>query len=103
MKRGSSTRLMLAPRTSGAASVVISASPALRRRARARGRSGPHGLGGVADSGDDVLVASTATEVAFDRVADLGVGRIRVARQQVDRGHDHARRAEAALETVLLP
>src|SRR6478672_10825339 len=99
MKRGSSTRLMLAPRTSGTVSVVMACLPGLC----ADRRAGPHGLGGVADGGDDVLIARTATEVSLDRVADLVVGRIGVARQQVDRGHDHARGAEAALQSVLLP
>src|SRR6476661_3541071 len=99
MKRGSSTRLMLAPRTSGTASVVISASPALR----GDGRAGPDGLGRVADRRDDVLVAGTAAEVALDGMPDLVVGRIRVVLEQVDRGHDHAGGAEPALEAVLLP
>src|SRR4029079_2912783 len=99
MKRGSSTRLMRAPRTSGTVSVAMSLLPGLC----ADRRAGPHGLGGVADGDDDVLVARTATEVALDRVAHLFFGRIGVARQQIDRGHDHARGAEAALEPVLLP
>ena len=67
-----------------------------RRRVR-------HRLGGGADRDDDVLVPGAATEVALDRVADLVVGRIRVTVEQVDGGHDHARRAEAALQAVLLP
>ena len=67
------------------------------------GRAGPDGLGGMTDGGDDVLVARAATEVALDGVPDLVVGRVRVVLEEVDRGHDHARRAEAALEAVLLP
>ena len=68
--------------------------PAAPARTVARGRT---------DRGDDVLVAGAATEVALDRVPDLVVGRIRRARQQVGRRHDHPRRAEAALEAVVLP
>src|SRR4029077_8195572 len=99
MKRGSSTRLMLAPSMSGATSVVISYLLGLC----ADGRAGPHGLGGVADCGDDVLVPRAAAEVALDRMSDLIVRRVGVVLKQVDRGHDHARRAEPALQPVLLP
>src|SRR3954469_15158062 len=98
MKRGSSTRLMGAPRTSAIASVI-----SIPFRLRGGHGAGPDRLGGVADGGDDVLVARAAAVVALDRVTDLGVGRVGGAVPQVDRGHDHARRAEAALQAVLLP
>ena len=38
-----------------------------------------------------------------ETVADLGVGGLGILREQVARGEDHARRAEAALQPVLLP
>src|SRR5215204_6265731 len=101
MNRGSSTRLMLAPSMSCAgASIVIVVPPFALRADR---RAGPDRLRRVTDRRDDVLVAGAAAEIAFDGVADLVVGGIRVLRQQVDGGHDHAGRAEPALETVLLP
>ena len=49
------------------------------------------------------MVAGAAAEVARERLADLLLGRVRVALQQVGRGHDHARRAVAALQAVVLP
>ena len=51
---------------------------------------------------DDVVVAGAAAEVALEPVADLLLGRVRVLLQQRDRRHDEARRAEAALQRVLL-
>src|ERR1017187_3499704 len=55
------------------------------------------------DRVDDVLVARAAAEIAVQTVADLFVGGVRVALQQLAGSHDHARRAEAALEAVLVP
>src|SRR6185312_10824764 len=52
------------------------------------------------DGPDDVLVPGAAAQVAVDALADLLLGRRRIVLQQVDRRHDHARRAEAALERV---
>ena len=51
---------------------------------------------------DDVLVAGAAAEVALETVAHLLLGGARVVLEQVDRGHDHARRAVAALQAVVL-
>ena len=53
--------------------------------------------------GDDVLVTGAATQIAVERVADLSVRRLRVLGEQVGGGHDHAGRAEAALQPVLFP
>src|SRR3990170_8349197 len=72
-------------------------------RADRRAGAGPHRRCGGADGGNDVLVPGAPAEVALDGVPDLVIGRIGVALEQVDRGHDHARRAEPALEAVLLP
>src|SRR5579884_360717 len=63
----------------------------------------PHLLGGVLDGLDDVDVAGAAAQVALDAALDLVFGGIGVGLQQVDGLHDHARRAEAALQAVLLP
>src|SRR5690606_37388963 len=66
-------------------------------------RRAGHLVGRVLDRLHDVLVASAAAEVALQPVANLLFGRIRVALEQVGRGHDHAGRAVAALQAVLLP
>ena len=50
-----------------------------------------------------MLVASAATEVARDTLADLPLRRLRIVLQQGHGRHDHPRRAVAALEAVLLP
>src|SRR5690606_11013393 len=62
-----------------------------------------HLLGRVLDRLDDVHVAGAPAEVAGDRLPDLRFRRVRVTLQQGNRRHHHARRAEAALEPVLLP
>src|ERR1041384_5300962 len=60
-------------------------------------------LGGVLDGFDDLVVAGAAAQVARDAVADLGLARLRVAGEQRARRHQHAGRAEPALQAVLLP
>src|SRR5207249_7573034 len=62
-----------------------------------------HVFGGPLDRLDDIVVARAATEVALELVPDLVFRRLRVAFEHLVGGHDHARRAEAALEPVLLP
>ena len=52
---------------------------------------------------DDVLIAGAAAEIAFEAVADLFVGRIGIALEQLLGRHDHAGSAEAALEAMLVP
>ena len=59
-------------------------------------------LGRPADRADDVLVAGAAADRAGDRGADLLLGRVRVLVEQRARGHQHPRRAEAALQRVQL-
>src|SRR6187399_3251296 len=124
MKRGSSLRLTEwpMPPTSGVvwrgASIVIVVSP----RSAGRGRIGRDGLavggrGGhdrrrlgraqlarrLLDRLHDVHIAGAAAEVAADSRPDLLLVRLRVLLQEPRRLHDHARRAEAALEAVLVP
>ena len=87
ISRGSSLRLIAWPTQGGGGSV-----------------DGAHdGFGGGQHRLDDVVVAGAAAEVARERLADLLLGRRRVALQQVGRSHDHARRAVAALQPVVLP
>src|SRR3972149_1294164 len=82
------------------------------RTSSARGRCGligrglggsPHLACGLLDRLDDVDVAGAATEIAADPLADLRLGRVGVLGEERGGLHDHARRAEAALEAVLVP
>src|SRR5260370_1869042 len=50
----------------------------------------------------DVGVAGTAADIAGELMADLALGRVRVLRKQLPDGHDHARRAKAALQGMVL-
>src|SRR5215218_5299963 len=56
----------------------------------------------VLDGFDDVDVAGAAAQVARDAAADLGFCRARIACKERFRRHQHAWRAETALEAVLL-
>src|SRR5262245_31710667 len=60
-------------------------------------------VGGVLDGLDDLVVAGAAAQVAGDAVADLVLARVGVAGEQRARAHQHAGRAEAALQAVALP
>ena len=42
-------------------------------------------------------MAAAATQIAVERAANLGFGRLRIALEQVGRGNDHAAGAVAAL------
>src|SRR6266436_1170771 len=89
MKRGSSRRLTLAP----SSLAVAIAAPLLPR----------HLLGGVLDGFDDIVIARAPAEIALELVPDLLLGRLRIALDHLRGGHDHARRAEAALQAMLFP
>src|SRR5207248_7983587 len=52
---------------------------------------------------DDVVVAGAAAEVALEPHADLLLRRVGVALEQLLGRHDHAGRAEPALEAMLVP
>src|SRR6478736_10068108 len=112
MNRGSSLRLTEWPMppisglVRGTASVVISSLPS---SGRDRLRAGL-GLGcrrhlgrRLLDRLDDVHVPRAAAQVAADPPADLLLGRVGVLTEQPGRLHDHSRRAEAALQAVLVP
>jgi len=51
---------------------------------------------------DDVVVAGAAAEVPFEPVPDLLLGRVRDVLQQARGRHDHAGRAVAALQRMVL-
>src|SRR5262245_42499093 len=55
-----------------------------------------------ADSLDDVVIAGAPAQVALEPVPDLVLAGIRRPLAQVGRTHDHARRAEPALQAVVL-
>src|SRR5450755_809498 len=100
MKRLSSTRLRLAPRPpiliSSSACVTFFLPSWSACRLGSELRSGPeHGF-------NDVLVTGAAAQVARQRPADFFLGRIRIDIEQRLGGHHHARRAEPALQAVLL-
>src|SRR5690606_5018567 len=62
-----------------------------------------HPGGARLDRLHDVVVAGAAADVALELVADrVLVEALAEPVHHVDRGHDHARRAEAALEAVVL-
>src|SRR5437773_12122318 len=70
----------------------------LLRRACARA----HGAGAGRDRLDDVVIAGAAAQIAFEFPADgLLVEIMTLAVHDIDRGHDHARRAEAALQAMI--
>ena len=51
----------------------------------------------------DVLIAGAAAQIAFELLAnDLVREVMALAMDQIDRGHDHAGGAEAALQAVVL-
>src|SRR5579864_4269549 len=62
-----------------------------------------HLRGAVLDSFDDVDVAGAAAQVARNAAANVGLRRIWIGREQRLGDHQHARRAEATLQSVLLP
>src|ERR671920_494434 len=64
--------------------------------------STPHLGGRRADRLDDVVVAGAAAEIALEPLADFLFRGIRIALHEIDRAHDHAGRAKAALQAVVL-
>src|SRR5882724_2850892 len=97
-RRGSSIRFIARP-TYGV--VLVSATGHLRSGAV---DAGHHRLPGCFRDGvDDVRVTGAAAQVAAQSVGDLLAVRLAVVREQRNRRHDHAGRAETALETVTLP
>src|SRR5436305_5592683 len=98
MKRSSSTRLTRAPSPpTDCSSTAISSSSGADS-----GFGGRHLPGRPLHGVDDVLVAGAAAEVSRDRPADVQLAGVRVLLEQGCSRQHHARRAEAALQTVLL-
>src|SRR5207249_263837 len=93
MNRGSSRRLIDFPNKRSAATVAMTSTSLLRG----------HVLGRPLDRLHDVVVTRAPAQVALELVADQLLGRLGVALEHLVDGHDHARRAETALEPVLLP
>src|SRR5215467_3670952 len=51
----------------------------------------------------NVLVTRAAAYIAFQAMPDLFIRGIRIALQDLCRSHDHPRRAESALQPMMLP
>src|SRR5882672_5875299 len=60
-------------------------------------------LCGIERGRDDALIAGAAAEIARDRDANLLLGRIGIVAQEFDERGQHAGRAEAALQSVIVP
>src|SRR5262245_54009693 len=68
-----------------------------------RGSCSRHRLGAGGDRLHDVVVARAAADIALELLADRLVVEIAaLAADHIDRGHDHAGRAETALQAVIL-
>src|SRR5688572_28196672 len=94
MKRLSSLRATRAP---------IPSTPIPSSLFRRHARAGAHLAGRGEDRLHDVVVAGAAAEIAFQLVTNgLLVEPAAVAADHVDGRHDHARRAEAALQAMML-
>ena len=62
----------------------------------------PHHRRPLDDRQHDVVIAGAAAEIAFEILADLALGRIGVVLHQIERAHDHAGRAEPALQGMIV-
>ena len=81
-------------------------APTIFGRAWISGVSFMCALAALADDGadrfDDVLVAGAAAQIAGKTFADVVVRGERIFSQQIGRRHQHARRAESALQGMML-
>src|SRR5713226_4344758 len=59
-------------------------------------------LRGIEGGGDNALIAGAAAEISRDRDANLLLGRIGIVAQEFDQRGQHAGRAEAALQPVII-
>src|SRR5258708_7362641 len=78
-------------------------SPILFTGTNRLGSACTHLLGSMLDSSHDVLIACAAADIALESLANLFFCWIGIILEQLIRGHNHTRRAEAALQTMLLP
>src|SRR3990172_6167843 len=90
MRRGSSRRRRGSPTSFGIWRTLVISLP-------------PHRFRGGLDGLDDVVIAGAAAEVAGQTVADLRLPGVGIIAEQAVGRHDHARRAVAALQAVLVP
>src|SRR5579884_1782556 len=65
--------------------------------------TGSHLLGGILHSAHNILVACTTANIAFETFANLFFGRVGVVFEQLVGSHNHAWRAEPALQAMFLP
>src|SRR5437868_14948170 len=86
---------LVAGRAVAEAGLATVVSVMARSSSRHLGEAVFHGL-------HDVLVTGAAAEVAVERLAYLRFRRLLGLRGEADRGEHHARRAEAALQAVML-
>src|SRR5262245_48508079 len=90
-------------RRRGHASAGLMALLALFGGLRLGGAGGGHGRGAGQHGSHDVVIAGTAADVALKVLADhLLAYPSPTSRHDVDGGHDHAGRAEAALQAMML-
>src|SRR5438105_151812 len=95
MKRWSSLR-----RTEAPIPLALMGWPPLARGLL--GRAFAHGFSARGYRLDDVVVAGTAAQIAFELVANgVVIKLVAFAIDDIDRRHDHARRAVAALQPVM--
>src|SRR6202171_2819230 len=88
--------VLMTPRPIGAGANVYRLFGRLPHAAAHSGRTLTH-------CGDDVVIAGAAADVAFQLLADGGLVELGpLAVNHVDGRHDHARRAEAALQAVVV-
>src|SRR3984957_1288082 len=104
MKRWSSVRLTEAP---SAVTPILSLPwdgvEASLLFGRLRRGGGAHFARALSDRFHDIVVAGAAADIAFEAVADRVFVKVRAQSiDEVDGGHDHARRAEAALQPVIV-
>src|SRR5215472_12475472 len=57
---------------------------------------------GPLERGDDAGIAGAAAQMPAKHIADLGLGSVRSAGQIIGERHQNARRAEAALQSVVV-
>src|SRR6266853_3834030 len=86
------TNLKSSRRRNGWPTYLIADASVMAMRLRGEGFNRAH----------DVAVAGTAADVAGQVVADFALGRVRILREQLADRHDQRRRAEDALQGVVL-
>src|SRR5688500_8623186 len=73
-----------------------------RRRRGSWRLAAPHPVAGSLHRLDDILIAGAAAEVGREYIQQLVVADVRIPLQRIRRQHQEARRAEAALQSVVI-